>query len=128
MKANILAILVAGGIIGAALLYGSGSFSPEVASTDNVSMENGTQVITVTARDKYSPHLTAAKAGVPTVLRMETNGTLDCSLSLTIPSIGYRQMLPTTGTTDIPLPAQQAGATVRGICAMGMKNFAVKFN
>lgn len=128
MKANILAIIVAGGIIGAALLYGTGAFTPEVASTENVSTENGTQVITVTARDKYAPHLTAAKAGVPTVLRMETNGTLDCSLSLTIPSIGYRQMLPTTGTTDIPLPAQQAGATVRGICAMGMKNFAVQFN
>jgi hypothetical protein len=36
-------------------------------------------------------------------------------------------MLPPSGITDIELPAQEAGATVQGVCAMGMYSFAINF-
>lgn len=128
MKSTVISIIIAGAIIGGAFMFARGSGTSEVASTDNVAIENGTQIVTVTAKGKYSPHLTAAKAGMPTVLRVETNGTFDCTSQLTVPSMGYRKMLPPTGTTDIELASQQSGATIRGVCAMGMYNFEVKFN
>lgn len=97
-------------------------------SVDNVTIEDGKQIIEVTAKGKYSPKLTAAKAGVPTVLRMKTMGTYDCTAALKIPSIGYENTLPPSGMTDIELPAQKPGATIQGVCAMGMYNFKVQFN
>ena len=101
--------------------------TPEVASTANVTIENGKQVVEITAKGKYSPRLTEAKAGIPTVIRMETSGTFDCTSQLTVPSVGFRQMLPPTGKTDIVLAEQKPGSKVKGICSMGMYNFEVKF-
>ena len=126
MKGNVIATIVALVIIGGAFYYTTRS--PEVASTDNVAIENGKQIVEITAKGRYSPTLTAAKANMPTIVRMETNGTFDCTSQLTVPSIGYKQILPSTGTTDIELPPQKVGASVRGICGMGMYNFEVKFN
>jgi len=125
MKSTILSILVAIAIIGGALYFARGS---GVASTANVFMENGKQVVEINAKSGYSPKLTAAKAGIPTVIRMKTNGTYDCSMGLKIPSVGYQAFLPNTGTTDIDVSTQSAGATVNGVCVMGMYNFAVNFN
>ena len=125
MKGNVIAIIVAAAIIGGAFYFATRS--PEVASTDNVTAENGKQIVEITAKGHYSPTLTAAKANMPTIVRMETSGTFDCTSIVRIPSIGYQHNLPPTGTTDIELPPQQAGAEVKGVCAMGMYNFAIRF-
>lgn len=124
-KTTIISIIISIALIGGAIMFASGDGPP---STENVSIENGTQIIEVTAKGKYSPRLTAAKAGMPTILRVKTMGTYDCTAALKVPNIGYEKMLPPTGTTDIELPAQNAGAVVQGICAMGMYNFKVGFN
>ncbi len=123
---TIVAILIAGVVIAGAFIVTTRS--SEVASVENVSIENGKQLIEITAKGQYSPKLTEAKARIPTVLRVETKGTFDCTSQLTVPSVGFRQALPPSGTTDIELVAQEPGAVVRGICAMGMYNFEVKFN
>lgn len=94
----------------------------------NVSMANGEQIIEISAKGGYSPRATVAKAGVPTIIRVKTNATFDCSSSLRIPSMNYSQVLPATGTTDIPLPAQAAGSTLKALCSMGMYNFSINFN
>ncbi len=120
-----ISILIAGALIGGAIMLASSDGTP---STANVSVVDGKQIVEVTAKGKYSPKLTAAKAGVPTILRMKTMGTYDCTAALKVPNVGYQQMLPPTGTTDIELPPQKAGATVQGVCAMGMYNFTVQFN
>lgn len=125
MKSTIISILVAAAIIGGALYFAKGS---DVASTANVFMENGKQIVEITAGKDYSPHLTAAKAGIPTVIRMKTTGTFNCTSSLKVPSAGFQGMLPLSGTTDIAVPEQSAGTSVTGVCAMGMYNFAVNFN
>jgi hypothetical protein len=65
---------------------------------------------------------------MPTLLKINTNGTFDCSSALSIPSLNYQKYLPATGETLIEVPPQESGTTLQGTCAMGMYNFSVKFN
>lgn len=99
--------------------------SQTVAS--NVSVADGQQIITMTAKGGFSPATTTAEAGVPSVLRVSTIGTYDCSSSISIPSLGYSKNLAPNGTTDIEIPAQVAGTTINGTCSMGMYRFAIAF-
>ncbi|TSC55762.1 MAG: hypothetical protein G01um101418_809 [Parcubacteria group bacterium Gr01-1014_18] len=94
----------------------------------NISIVDGKQIIEVTAKGGYSPRNMVAKANMPTVLKMKTNGTFDCSSAFTIPSLGYRKNLPASGETLINVPPQKEGSTLRGLCSMGMYHFAVDFN
>ena len=123
MKTGI-AIVVAVALVGGALMLSGGSAAP---STSNVSVVDGKQIVEITAKGRYAPTLTEAKAEVPTVLRINTNGTFDCTSIVRIPAVGYQANLPPTGATDIELPPQKSGATVQGICAMGMYSFNVAF-
>lgn len=100
-----------------------------VATTSGaVSMESGTQVIDIAAKGGFTPSSVEAKAGVPTELRVSTNGTYDCSSTLIIPSIGYQATLKPTGTESIALTAAQAKGTLEGTCGMGMYKFEIAFN
>ena len=124
-KSIILSLVVAVVIIGGAYLMTTGSSGTTDSST--VSMVNGTQVIDLLAKNGYSPNLIAAKAGMPTTLRVKTDGTYDCSASLTVPQLGYRKFLQPTGSEDIAISAQQAHGTLNGVCSMGMKSFKIMF-
>ncbi len=103
-------------------------FDVNQSTSTNVSTANGEQIIEINAKGGYSPRSTSAKAGVATILRIKTSSTFDCSSALRIPAIGYSQTLPATGTTDIALPAQAAGSTLKALCSMGMYNFSINFN
>jgi len=92
-----------------------------------VSLVDGKQIIDITAKGGYSPQSVTAKAGIPTVLRVTTNGTFDCSASVVIPKLSYQKFLQPSATEDIEIPAEQATGTLRGLCAMGMYNFQIKF-
>lgn len=102
---------------------------PEKPQSENtvVAFENDTQIITVSAKGGYYPSVITAKANKKTVLRMMTKGTFDCSAAFTIPSIGYREFLPNTGTTDISIPPQEAGNTINATCTMGMYSLKINF-
>lgn len=133
MKTETTAILIilAAALIGGAVMFSGGKGSSGNATTDpvnNVSIVDGKQIITIKAKGGYYPKVTTAKAGLPTVIKMETQGTFDCSSAISIPSLNYRTNLPASGETSIPVPAQQAGTNMRGLCAMGMYNFQVRFN
>jgi len=121
-----LSILVAALVIGGAVVF-SQKPSDSGQIVQNVSMEGEKQVIEIDAKGGYSPKLTTAKAGVPTMLRLKTNGTYDCSSAVTIPSIGFRKNLDATGVTEVAISAESAKGAVEGVCAMGMYNFSVKF-
>lgn len=86
-----------------------------------------TQFVDITAKGGYSPRVVIAKAGVPTVLRVTTNGTFDCSASVVIPKLSYQKFLQPSGIEDIAISAEQATGTLQGLCAMGMYNFQIKF-
>src|ERR1035437_5756964 len=66
------------------------NIEPENAYANNVTMENGKQIIAINVKGGYSPRVSTAKAGIPTILRFKTNGSFDCSSSLYLPSINYR--------------------------------------
>lgn len=94
---------------------------------NNVSLVNGQQIVVLNAKGGYLPRVSVAKGGVATTLRVTTNATYDCSAVITIPALKHRSFLPTTGNTDIAIPAQAAGSVLKGTCGMGMYNFEIKF-
>lgn len=118
-------------IVSAALIFGAyllvgGSGAPLDSSA--VTMENGTQVITIEAKNGYSPQNIAAKAGVPSVIRFVTKDTYDCSASVTIPKLGFNKLLSSTDSVEVPVSKEIAQGTLNGTCGMGMKNFKIQFN
>jgi plastocyanin domain-containing protein len=96
------------------------------AQNYNVTQSGGVQTIELKAKGGYTPRITLAKAGIPTILRMNTNGTFDCSSSIRIPSLGLSKNLPQTGMTDIDLGTPKAGV-FQGSCGMGMYPFEIRF-
>lgn len=123
----VLTVVAVGGIV--MLLRGNGtSSSGSTNGSTNVSIVDGKQVVQINAKGGYAPRVTVAKANIPTVINVQTNGTYDCSSALTVPAVGFRKSLPASGVTPIEIPPQQPGTTVKGVCAMGMYNFAVNFN
>lgn len=128
MKIAITLILSISLIVGAVLFtQRSGSSNTQSMPTNSV-VKDGKQVIEMTAKGGYTPREITAKADMSATIKMNTRGTFDCSSSLVIPSLGYRVTLPPSGTTDIEVPAQKAGTTLKGICAMGMYSFVIKFS
>ncbi|HXK39059.1 MAG TPA: cupredoxin domain-containing protein [Candidatus Paceibacterota bacterium] len=112
------------------LIAGAFWFTSKPASVDNetaVSVVGGKQTIDITAKGGYSPRIVVAKAGMPTVLRVSTRGTFDCSSSLVIPKLSYQKFLPPSGTEEIAISAEEAQGTMQGLCSMGMYNFQIKF-
>lgn len=132
MKPITLSILIAALLIGGAILLvrtpGPSTDSLPAETADNVRVVDGVQRISISAKGGYSPRITNAAAGVPTVIEMDTRGTFDCSSSLVIPSISYRNTLPPSGETVIEIPPQEPGTSMQGLCAMGMYNFTINFN
>lgn len=95
-------------------------------NVNNVSMVDGKQIIEIKARGGYHPEHSIAKAGIHTILRLDTDGTFDCSASVRIPSMDISKNLPMSGTTDIDIGIQKAGI-FNGTCGMGMYPFDIKF-
>ncbi len=130
----IIAIVIAAGIIFFAINYSSGnstsSFNQKENTIEeninNVSVVDGKQIITLKAKGGFSPTHTIAKAGIPTILRVSTSGTFDCSSIVRIPDMNISQNLPMTGSTDIDIGIKEKG-TLDGTCGMGMYPFDIKF-
>lgn len=128
MKATAISIILASVLIGGVIVLSAGENTDSGKGVNNVSIVDGVQIINISAKGGYSPKVTTAKADIPTVIKVETRGTFDCSSALVIPSIGYRTNLTPSGVTDIEVPPQKAGTKFQGLCAMGMYNFVVNFN
>lgn len=127
MNSTSLSILVAALLIGGAMLLTQRSSDVVGApSANNVSIVDGTQIVEITAKGGYTPRTSSAKAGIPTIIRFETNGTFDCSSSVRIPSMGVSKNLPPTGTIDITITDPKPGP-LTGMCGMGMYPFTVNF-
>lgn len=90
-------------------------------------IENGVQYVDIEARAGYTPRNTRAQAGIPTVIRMTTDNTYDCSLALVIRDLDHQSFLPQSGITEIEVPAEKARGTLRGMCSMAMYHFEIEF-
>ncbi len=130
MKATVIAVVAAVLVIGGTLVFVSTSVSQQAAKpaapVNNVSVVDGKQIIDLTAKGGYSPLESVAKAGIPTILRVSTKGTFDCSSAIRIPSMDISMNLPASGVTEIDLGSPQLG-TLQGTCGMGMYPFAIDF-
>ena len=122
-----LGMILIGGVFVLTRSSASSEGSPE-GDVQNVHIADGKQVIDISAKGGYTPKNTTAKADMPTVLKVATNGTFDCSSAVAIPSLGYNKNLPPSGVTEIEVPPQKAGTKLQGLCAMGMYNFSVNFD
>lgn len=103
----------------------SNSSNSNIAGTE-ISAD-GSQVINMNVRGGYFPNQINAKANTPIKLNMITKNTFDCSIAVSIPQLQFRKNLPTTGTTEILIPAQASGTTIKGTCTMGMYSFKINF-
>ena len=130
MKTIISIILISVVVIAGLIFFSEKSLNSKnpQQTANNVSMVEGKQIITVNAKGGYLPKVSSAKADTPTVLKINTKGTFDCSTALRIPQLGYSKNLPPSGETLIDVPPQTAGTSLKGICSMGMYNFSVNFN
>lgn len=130
MKPLGIAVLVVALFFGGVLFFTRGNASQTLnvssSSASNVSIVDGKQIIDIRVKGGYQPRVSVAKAGMPTVLRFNTNGTFDCSASVRIPSLGVNTFLPQTGATDIAIGTSAAG-TLLGTCSMGMYRFEIDF-
>ena len=107
------------------IFFGSGGAQP--ASVQNVEVRDGIQYVRINAKGGYFPALSMAKAGIPTKLIIETNGTFDCSSSLVVRSAQFQKILPQNGETEIDIGIPEEGVPVEGVCGMGMYSFMVNF-
>lgn len=123
--AIIIAVIIIGGAI--LLINGRSDGTPaQQENIQNVSVVDGKQIIEIKAKGGYTPRISTAKAGIPTILRFDTNGTFDCSASVRIPSMNISELLPNSGSKDIDLGSPKAGA-IQGSCGMGMYPFQINF-
>ncbi len=137
MKSLPLALITAGVFIAGGIYMGFSQFSSDAVSqtdvstvpgkpTGNVTIVDGVQIITLTAKGGFEPRKSVAHKGVPTIIRFSTNNTFDCSSDVVIPSLGIRKVLPQTGMTDVAIGNPET-TRLTGTCGMGMYPFEVIF-
>jgi len=91
----------------------------------NSKIVNSMNYIQMTAKNGFTPNYFSVKSGLPTSLKIITNGTFDCSSIVNIPKLNISKNLPFTGETEISIPSQIAGTRIEGYCSMGMYKFTV---
>lgn len=119
--------LLVGGYLSVQLFFPSGTQtgSREEGLANNVTEVEGKQYIEVRAKGGYLPRVSVAKAGIPTVLRLRTEGTFDCSSQVRIPSLNVSQSLSSSGVTEVDLGVLKPGI-LQGACSMGMYSFEIR--
>ncbi len=130
-KKLILLTLLVAVVVGAWMLIPGKSRTEgqeQAEAVNGTTQATGKQVIEIFAKGGYTPRQVSAKSGEESILRIKTKNTFDCSTALVIPSLSYQAMLKPTGSVDIPLPVQEPGAKLVGLCSMGMYSFEVTFN
>lgn len=123
-----LSVFLSFGLIWLALSFDNGGQANVSGNIDAVREENGVQYIRVLARGGYTPNQINAKANMPTVLEIETQGTYDCTAGVVIPELDYQEFLPATGVTEIEIPENLAINSLNLLCSMGMYSATVEFS
>ena len=123
----IVIVVVFGGFMILSLINGSNDSNGGSSQLNNVSVVDGKQIVKIRAKGGYQPRQSVAKAGIPTVIEFDTDGTFDCSSFIRIPSMGISKSLRSSGTTSIDLGTPTAGK-LQGSCGMVMYPFEIVFS
>lgn len=86
-----------------------------------------TDLTLMVQNEGYFPQVLTASANEPVVLNLVTNKTYSCSRDFVIPSLGFYQLLPDTGTVQVDIPPQPAGTRMFFTCSMGMYTGTIFF-
>lgn len=127
-KSIVISLVMSILLIAGAFWFATSTQRGDADTVSVASIIDGQQIIDISAKGGYSPRLVTAKAGIPTILRVRTSGTFDCSASLVIPKLSYQKFLQPSATEEIVIPSEQAQGTLQGLCSMGMYNFRITFN
>ena len=130
-----LVILIVGLVVSVGIIFlgnsgGSSTtntYNAPIKQVQNSEIRDGVQYITINAKGGYSPRVSTGKADIPTKLIVKTDGTYDCSASLSIRSVGFQKILARTGEETIDLGIPKTGEPITGVCGMGMYNFEINF-
>lgn len=126
-KLTLISFIVAGALIFFAFTFSKPNTPTDVVIPENnVSIVDGVQIVEILAKGGYFPEKSVAKAGIPTILRLKTNGTFDCSSIVRIPSLNITKNLPPSGSLDVDLGSPTAGV-MQGTCGMGMYPYEIDF-
>ncbi|MCR4274698.1 MAG: cupredoxin domain-containing protein [Candidatus Campbellbacteria bacterium] len=125
-KLTLLSFVIAGALIFFAFTFSKSNPLPNDVPENNVSIVDGVQVVEILAKGGYFPEKSVAKAGIPTILRLKTSGTFDCSSIVRIPSLNITKNLPPSGGLDVDLGSPKAGV-MQGTCGMGMYPYEIDF-
>jgi hypothetical protein len=106
----------------------SGNETDTAGTTAQTTNPSAQQVIEVTASGGYSPRKIEAKADVPTILIMKSEGAYGCERAFNIPALKISEILPENGQTQFDLGIQAKGTKLLGVCSMGMYSFQIFFN
>lgn len=123
----VISVSLALALIGFAVFSTKKNEGNETVPANNVSIVDGKQIVEITAKGGYLPRRSQAQAGLPTILKFNTKGTLDCSSAVLISKLNIQQNLPVSGITDIDIGTQKTG-TLQGSCGMGMFPFEIVFS
>ncbi len=119
--------LIIGGAIAWIFLAPTETAPPNSEPQNPVTIQDGTQIITINVKSGYHPRKVVAQAGIPTNITFVTNNNFDCSNDILIPALGTRTQLEPKGTKTVPLGTQEKGAVISGGCSMNMYNFNITF-
>jgi uncharacterized protein len=104
----------------------SSSVSASTVNSPQVSVPSDELVLYVENRG-YFPSTLKAPAGKDLKLNLVTDETYSCALSFVIPALDFYQMLPSDGTVQVDIPAQEKGSTLYFTCSMGMYTGQIVF-
>ena len=102
-----------------------GMFSP--ATVAEAPATNDGNLTLMVQNQGYFPQSLRAKANMPIALNLVTNKTYSCARDFVIPSLGYYQLLPDTGTVVVDIPPQASGTRMFFTCSMGMYTGMIVF-
>lgn len=94
------------------------STTSETVSSPQISSEG--EITLYVQNEGYFPETLKAPAGKNLKLNLVTDGVFSCALAFLIPDLNYYQMLPSVGTVQVDIPAQEAGTEMYFTCSMGM--------
>jgi sulfite exporter TauE/SafE len=99
-------------------LIPSESNSPAQVTTSQTSSDSS--LLLNVENEGYFPQTLRAEANTPIKLNLVTDKTYSCARDFVIPSLGYYELLPDTGTVQLDIPAQPSGTRMFFTCSMGM--------
>jgi sulfite exporter TauE/SafE len=103
------------------------NLSRNLITTQSQSTLEGDQLFLSVENGGYFPAILKAPAGKDLKLNLVTKDTYSCALDFLVPALNFYQMLPTTGTVQVDIPAQEKGSTLYFTCSMGMYTGQIVF-